>query len=243
MPDDINALLDELIDSHFPDVQGATNRALTTRPQQPLPDVAQYRTTDPGLGGRFADSFRAGDSLTEAVFASGFTDPQRYRQVKAALQARADQYPPQNALEHIASFAGGAVKQVADPIGVLAAILTKTPTQAALAGGAYEAGNSVMQNVASGESVDAKEAAASGAAGFVGAGAADVLVGKVMPDAASTFMGGVIPELAGRVVGGGVFGEGAEGAVSAGLDAVENRPREEYKQQGRRDRRERSKQQ
>ncbi|NCC35626.1 MAG: hypothetical protein EOM24_26985 [Chloroflexia bacterium] len=190
--------------------------------QYELPKNAHYREYRPGLGGRFADSFRAGDSLTEAaaVHLIG-RSPEKYRRVKEALDARVNQYPPRDLMERAASFLGGATKQVLDPAGIAIAAATGPTWQVALGGGGYEAANSAMQNIAEGRRIKWDDAAKSGLAGAVGASLADAVGRPVISRIANNGVGGVIPEVLGRVLGLGVFGEQAEAVAGDTIGAFE----------------------
>jgi hypothetical protein len=207
----------ELMEKHLPPIG----------PGAELPKSAQYRSSRPGLAGRFADAWRAEDSLTEAIYAKARNvDPSRFAWLKSALEARQEQYPALNLPEKAASFLGGAAKQVLDPAGVLIAAATKTPMQAAIGGAGYEAGTSVMQDVAQGRDIDAINATTRGIAGGTGAGIADAVATPALSRVAGSAIGGVVPELAGRLLGIGILGESTEAQVAQALAGVIDQERQ-----------------
>lgn len=179
----------------------------------PLPENAQYRFHRPGLGGRFADAYNAQSNLTQnlALMALG-ANPANVQRVRAAQLARRNQYLPRNIMESLATKAGGYAKQIIDPIGLGAAILTKTPASVLMSGGLYEGGTSVTDDLLTGKDIDYANATRAAASGAFGAYLGDKLLGH--------FAGDVVPEVLGRTAE-GLMSEGGEDLTNAAIGSAE----------------------
>jgi hypothetical protein len=187
-------------------IEGEARAAGSITPKLPI-------VADPSLIDRFSYALRGQPNITRglALKAMG-TTPEEYKRAKNYFAHVGRDFPARSGLEKGAEFLGEAISQF-DPVGVLVAAGTKTPYSAAVGGGVYEAANTMLDNMLSGEPIAYRTAAEQAAAGGTGAGIGDYLAGAV-----GTGVRGVIPEVLGRILLGHLTGESIEAEAGTLLD-------------------------
>ena len=157
-------------------------------------DFPQFPTVEnPSLWQRFTASFKAQPTMTKSVVLGAKLSPEEYNFRKNYFKHVNEDNPAETVWQHGAQLLGKGLAQATDPIGLLLAKGSGTHAQEAVAGGLAQIGESVADDIASGQKIDRTKALGNAAAGAIGA--------PLGSAAAGAHLGGVIPETLGRVTG------------------------------------------
>ena len=184
-----------------------------------IPEDQQYRHHRPNFLQRMYDAANASIPVTQqAALSITGTPPAKYNQVTSAREARRDQYPPENLIEHGASQIGNLGRQALDPINLYLGARTVGAKAVAAGGALYGGAKNYMSNALAGKPYNPNDIAIGAATNVIGGLSGDSIEGQLVKHAIIRPSRGIIGEAVGRPIG----GEVAQSLYDAPLPHIED---------------------